>query len=111
MSGEIIVLVTSANGDEASKIAEALVRERLAACVNIAPQIESVYRWQGEVETATEWLLLIKTTAGAFHKVREALGKLHSYDLPECIEIKIENGSAGYLDWIGSSVGGSQSSD
>jgi periplasmic divalent cation tolerance protein len=111
MTDKCVVLTTCGSQEEARRIAHELVQLRLAACVNIAPQIESVYRWQGEVETATEWLLLIKTTAGAFHKVREALGKLHSYDLPECIEIKIENGSAGYLDWIGSSVGGSQSSD
>src|SRR3954463_3784158 len=96
MTDKCVVLTTCGSQEEARRIAHELVQLRLAACVNIAPQIESVYRWQGEVETATEWLLLIKTTAGAFHKVREALGKLHSYDLPECIEIKIENGSAGY---------------
>jgi periplasmic divalent cation tolerance protein len=63
-----------------------------------------VYRWQGEVETATEWLLTIKTTAEAFDRLREALSELHSYELPECIEIAIENGSAAYLAWIGQSV-------
>jgi periplasmic divalent cation tolerance protein len=81
-----------------------LVDRQLAACVNIAPQIESVYRWEGEVETATEWLLVIKTTIDAFDRVREALSELHSYELPECIEISIEDGSAAYLEWIGESV-------
>jgi uncharacterized protein involved in tolerance to divalent cations len=72
--------------------------------VNIVPQIESVYRWKGEVESATEWLLLIKTTAEASEKLRQAIGKLHSYDLPECIEIAVEGGSDSYLEWIGDSV-------
>ena len=81
-----------------------MVERRLAACVNIIPQIESVYRWQGEVETATEWLLVIKTTTNAFDQVRDAIGKLNSYDVPECIQITIEDGSAAYLEWIGSSV-------
>jgi periplasmic divalent cation tolerance protein len=80
------------------------VERQLAACVNIVPQIESVYRWQGEVETAAEWLLVIKTTQDAFERLREALSKLHSYELPECIEIAIEDGTAAYLDWIGESV-------
>jgi periplasmic divalent cation tolerance protein len=80
------------------------VERQLAACVNIVPQIESVYRWQGEVEAAAEWLLVIKTTQDAFERLREALSKLHSYELPECIEIAIEDGTAAYLDWIGESV-------
>ncbi len=104
MTDKRLVLTTCGSLDEARSIAHALVDRQLAACVNIAPQIESVYRWQGEVETATEWLLVIKTTIDAFDRVREALSKLHSYELPECIEISIEDGSAAYLEWIGESV-------
>lgn len=85
-------------------IAHALVERQLAACVNISPQIESIYRWQGEIETSGEWLLLIKTTEAASARVREALVELHSYELPECIEVAIEDGSAAYLKWIGESV-------
>jgi periplasmic divalent cation tolerance protein len=104
MTDKRIVLTTCGSLEEARKIAHALIERRLAACVNIVPQVESVYRWQGKVETATEWLLLIKTTAGMFPRVRDALHELHSYETPECIAIAIEDGSAAYLEWIGESV-------
>ena len=104
MTDKRLVLTTCGSLEEARSIAHALVDRQLAACVNIAPQIESVYRWEGEVETATEWLLVIKTTIDAFERVREALSELHSYELPECIQIGIEDGSAAYLEWIGESV-------
>jgi periplasmic divalent cation tolerance protein len=66
--------------------------------------MESVYRWQGKIESASEWLLIIKTTDRAFDRLREALTSLHSYERPECIEIVVEDGSAAYLDWIGEAV-------
>jgi periplasmic divalent cation tolerance protein len=95
-----IVLTTAGSQQEAQKIAHALVERRLAACVNIVPQIESVYRWQGKVEIAQEWLLVIKTTAAAFECVRDAVKELHSYDLPECVMLEVAAGSKEYLDWI-----------
>jgi periplasmic divalent cation tolerance protein len=104
MTDKRIVLTTCGSLDEARKIAHALVERRLAACVNLVPQIESVYRWHDKVETATEWLLVIKTTAGMFARVSDTLHELHSYETPECIAIGIEGGSAAYLDWIGQSV-------
>ena len=104
MTDKRLVFTTCGSLEEARSIAQTLVERQLAACVNIVPQIESVYRWKGEVETATEWLLVIKTTAGAFDRLREALSELHSYELPECVEIAIEDGSAAYLEWIGASV-------
>jgi periplasmic divalent cation tolerance protein len=104
MTDKRLVLTTCGSLAEARSIANALVERQLAACVNIVPQIESVYRWQGEVETATECLLVIKTTLEAFDRVREALSELHSFELPECIELAIEDGSAPYLEWIGESV-------
>jgi len=78
MTDKRLVLTTCASLEEARSIAHTLVERQLAACVNIVPQIESVYRWQGEVETAAEWLLVIKTTQDAFERLREALSKLHS---------------------------------
>ncbi len=105
MTDKRVVLTTCGSAEEARRIAQELVERRLAACVNIVPQIESVYRWQGEVESAMEWLLIVKTTVEAFEGVRDAIGKLHSYDVPECIAIAVEDGSAGYLEWIGASVG------
>jgi periplasmic divalent cation tolerance protein len=104
MTDKRLVLTTCASQEEARNIAHALVERRLAACVNIAPQIESVYRWQGKVDTATEWLLVIKTSTAACTRLREALSELHSYELPECIEIAIEDGAAAYLQWIDESV-------
>lgn len=98
----LLVLTTAASKDEAHKIARALVERRLAACVNIVPGVESVYRWQSAVESAQEWLLIIKTTA--LDPVRDAIQELHSYQLPECIAIPIEGGSAEYLAWLGDSV-------
>jgi len=104
MTDAKIVLTTTGSQEEARKIARTLVERRLAACVNIIPQVESVYRWQGKVEDAHEWLLLIKTTTAAFERVRDAIRELHSYDLPECISFSVENGSSAYLDWISESV-------
>ena len=104
MTDKRIVLTTTGSEAEAQKIARHLVENRMAACINIVPQIDSVYRWQGKVEEAREWLLLIKTTADAFEKVREAIAELHSYELPECVCLKVEDGSPHYLQWIADSV-------
>ncbi len=104
MTDKRIVLTTASSEDEARKIARHLVEHQLAACVNIVPQIESFYRWQNKVESAQEWLLLIKTTAEGFAAVRDAIRELHSYELPECVVIAIEDGSAKYLEWLADSV-------
>jgi periplasmic divalent cation tolerance protein len=104
MTDKTIVLSTCGSLEEAQSIARTLVERQLAACVNIIPQVQSIYRWQGEVESATECLLVIKSTAGAFERLRDALRELHSYGVPECIELTISNGNASYLDWIGESV-------
>jgi periplasmic divalent cation tolerance protein len=104
MTDKRIALTTTASEEEARKIARHLVERRLAACVNIIPQIMSIYRWQGKIEEAREWLLLIKTTAAAFAQVREAIIELHPYDLPECICLTIEDGSPNYLQWIAESA-------
>ncbi|HEY6370907.1 MAG TPA: divalent-cation tolerance protein CutA [Candidatus Sulfotelmatobacter sp.] len=104
MTDKRIVLSTAGSEDEARKIARHLVERRLAACVNIVPQVESIYRWQGQVETAREWLLFVKTSAERFPEVRDAIRQLHSYELPECIAISIEGGSLEYLQWLGSSL-------
>jgi periplasmic divalent cation tolerance protein len=104
MTDKRIVLSTCGSIREARTIAHALIERRLAACVNIVAPIESVYRWQGKVETATEWLLVIKTRADRFAGLRDALHELHSYQTPECIALPIEDGSAAYLEWIGQTV-------
>ena len=100
-----IVISTTGSQEEARRIARELVERSLAACVNILGPIESIYRWQGKVEVASEFLLLIKTTAEMFPSVRDAIKDLHSYELPECVTIAVESGSEKYLSWIGESVG------
>jgi len=104
MTDKRIVLSTAGSEEQARKIAHHLVENQLAACVNIVPRIESVYRWEGKVESNHEWLLVIKTTGERFPAVRDAIRELHSYELPECIAISIEDGSTDYLEWIGQAV-------
>lgn len=84
----------------ARHIAETLVGEHLAACVNRVPGISSTYRWQGAVTTDSEELLLIKTTAACFDAVRARVRELHPYDLPELIAVPVERGHEAYLDWV-----------
>jgi periplasmic divalent cation tolerance protein len=104
MTDKRIVLTTAASEKEARKIARHLVDKRLAACVNIVPQVTSIYRWKNKVEEAGEWILMVKTTAAAFALVRNAIAEMHSYELPECICLAIEGGSTDYLQWIGEDV-------
>ncbi|HUO17590.1 MAG TPA: divalent-cation tolerance protein CutA [Verrucomicrobiae bacterium] len=104
MTDKQIVLTTAGSDAEAHRLARHLVERQLAACVNIIPHIASVYQWQGKIEENREWLLLIKTRATLFAKVRDAIRELHSYDLPECIAVDIADGSAEYLKWIAESV-------
>jgi periplasmic divalent cation tolerance protein len=106
MTDKIVVLVTCGSRKEARKIARTLVERRLAACVNeIGAPLRSVYRWKGKVETAEEFLLVIKTTKRRFAGLRDAVRELHSYDAPEIIALPVVEGSRAYLDWIGESVG------
>ncbi len=105
MTDKILVLVTCGAQNEARKIARALVEQRLAACVSeIGVPVASTYRWKGRVESAKEFLLLIKTSKKHFAKVRDAVRKLHSYDVPEIIALQIAAGSRDYLDWIAESM-------
>jgi len=104
MNAKKIVLTTAGSHDEARRLAHALVQRRQAACVNLVGPVESLYRWKEEVETAQEWLLLIKTTAAMFDGVQATIRELHSYELPECVQVPIEAGTEEYLNWIGENV-------
>jgi periplasmic divalent cation tolerance protein len=105
MTDKIVVLSACASDQEALRIARALVESRLAACVNVLPQVRSVYRWKGAVEEAAAVLLVIKTTAGLLDELGAELRKLHSYELPEMVALPIAAGSPEYLDWIGKETG------
>ena len=99
-SEPIVVLVTAANREEANQIAEVLVSARLAACVQILPEIESVYRWQGEVKREQEILLLAKTSRARFEELECRVRALHSYETPEIIALPITAASEPYLKWL-----------
>jgi periplasmic divalent cation tolerance protein len=92
------------DADSAQVIADALVGEHLAACVNRLPGVISTYRWQGAVSSDTETLLLIKTTVGRFEALKARLLQLHPYELPELIAVPVERGHPAYLDWVRDSV-------
>jgi periplasmic divalent cation tolerance protein len=95
---------TTPSRDVARRIARMLVDRRLAACVQIVGPIESIYRWQGRVETAREWLCLIKTTRARFREVAATVQTLHPYDTPEIVALPIAAGSQRYLEWLAASV-------
>ncbi|HUO61577.1 MAG TPA: divalent-cation tolerance protein CutA [Candidatus Acidoferrales bacterium] len=105
MSDKRLLLTTTGSREQAQHLAHELVSRRLAACVNIVGPISSVYRWKGKVDGAEEYLLLIKTTAAEFAAIRDAILELHTYELPELLQLQIETGLADYLEWIGESVG------
>jgi periplasmic divalent cation tolerance protein len=100
-----LIISTVSSRDEAQHIARALVDRKLVACVNIVGPIESIYRWKGEIENSQEFMLLMKTESDRFDRVREAVKALHSYEVPEVIQVPIENGLPAYLEWISGSVG------
>ena len=95
-----IILCTCADPDQAKKIAHELVERQLAACVNILPGIHSIYRWQGNVESAEEVLLLIKTRAALSAEVQSTIAAFHSYEIPEFLALPIAGGSEAYLAWL-----------
>ena len=104
-TGAIVVFMTAANGEEATRLAEMLVGAHLAACVQILPEIESVYRWQGKIERSSEVLLIVKTTREKFDELEREVRALHSYDTPEIVAVPIVTGSAPYLEWLVKSAG------
>ena len=100
----IVVFITAPTRDEARALADRLVETQLAACVQILPEMESVYRWQGKVERQPEHLLLAKTTAGRFAELEREVRAMHSYDTPEIVSFPITRSSADYLRWLEESV-------
>ncbi len=97
-----LILCTCPDQKSAETIAKQLVSQRLVACVNIMPSLTSIYQWQGEIETAQEHLLIIKSQQKQFTAIETAIKAIHPYQVPEIIAVAIEQGSAEYLNWIDS---------
>lgn len=102
----IVVLITTADSEEAERLAEMLIEQRLAACVQILPEIQSVYRWQGKIERQKEVLLIAKSTRLRFEELEREVRAIHSYDTPEIVALPVTVGSKPYLEWLNSSVRG-----
>ena len=100
MSEAIVVLVTCGSEEEATKIANSLVEERIAACVSIISPVRSIYRWEGKIWDEKEWLLIKKTQKERFEDLEKKVKSLHSYSVPEVIALPIVEGSAPYLKWL-----------
>ncbi|MFP3897782.1 MAG: divalent-cation tolerance protein CutA [Dehalococcoidia bacterium] len=96
----IVVLITTSGEEEAHRIAELLVTERKAACVNIVPGVDSLFRWEGRLDSARESLLIVKTNGSLFPDVVELVKRTHSYEVPEIIALPIAAGSEDYLKWL-----------
>ncbi len=100
MSEGTISWITCANREEAGRIAEALVEEKIAACVSVLPQVVSVFSWEGKICREEEVLLMVKSVSGNQEKLVERVKSLHSYSVPEVITVPISTGNASYLDWL-----------
>lgn len=96
----IVIFVTAKDGAQANKIAEKLVAEKLVACANIVPGVQSIFRWEGKVDRAQEVLLILKSRRRHFPAIVKSVQALHSYDVPEVIALPIIEGNKDYLNWL-----------
>jgi periplasmic divalent cation tolerance protein len=105
-TGDYIVIMSTVSGEiEGQRIAEELVNRGLVACVNVIPGVTSYYKWQGQSEVGHELLMLAKTRASNYGKVRDVIKELHSYEVPEIVALPITNGDESYLKWIDACLG------
>ena len=100
MTDKIVVLTSCDSEEKAAELARALVDQKVAACVSIVPGVRSIYHWQGKLEDASEWQLVIKSRRDLFPKLKEAIAHIHSYEVPEVVAIPVVDGSEAYLAWI-----------
>ena len=106
MTDKIIVFSTCESKEQAETIAQTVVTENLAACVNVLPGIRSCYVWERKLTWSDEVLLLIKTTRGRFDQLQDRIKALHSYSVPEIVAVDIDDAFDKYIDWIDEAVGG-----
>jgi len=100
MPAHMVVFVTTGSIEEGQNIAQTLVKEHLAACVNILSRVHSIYRWEGQIQNDQETLLIVKTTAELSERLSLRVQQLHSYEVPEIIAVPVVAGAQEYLDWI-----------
>jgi periplasmic divalent cation tolerance protein len=100
MTDKIVVLSACDSEEQAARMARRLVERRLAACVSIVPGARSVYRWKDTIEDSAEWLLIIKSRRDLFPALREEIGKMHTYEVPEVIALQVVDGAENYLSWL-----------
>ena len=101
MAEEVLVILTTwPDADSARAAARALVGEKLAACANIVPGVESIYRWEGKVETGAEVLMILKTTIARYQMLETRIRALHTYELPEIVSLRVTDGLPAYLRWV-----------
>jgi periplasmic divalent cation tolerance protein len=105
MTDKIVVFSTCGSEEQAGRIARALLDQRLAACVNVLPGVRSIYRWKGQIEDAAEWMLIIKSRRELLDKLRIAVGKIHTYEVPELLAVPVVDGSEEYLAWLDHELG------
>ncbi len=103
-TSKVVILITTATEEEAHSIAELLLNQRKVACVNIVPRVDSLFWWQGKLDSAQESLLIIKTRASLLPEIIEMVKMTHSYEVPEIIALPIVGGNEDYLEWIDSEV-------
>jgi periplasmic divalent cation tolerance protein len=101
---DVVVFITTANAEEAQRIAGVLLNERKAACINIVPGVSSLFWWQGKIDSAEESLLIVKTKASVLSQVVNLVKQHHSYDVPEVIALPIIGGNRDYLEWMDGEV-------
>jgi len=104
MTDKIVVFSTCGSAEEAERIARRLVESRVAACVNVLPGLRSFYRWEGAIEDAAEWLLVIKSSRALFAALRAEIEAAHKYQIPEVVAIPVVEGSLNYLNWLESEL-------
>ena len=97
---KIVILITTSSEGEARKVADLLLNEKKAACVNIVPKVESLYWWQGNIESAQENLLIVKTNTAKLKEITNLIKKVHAYEVPEIIALPIIGGNEDYIKWL-----------